>query len=580
MAIEFVQSVDASALGQGKWHAINWHTTTENVRRLQARIVKATKAGKWRKAKALQYLLTHSFSGKALAVRRVTENDGKKTAGVDKVEWDTPELKMDAVHSLKQRGYQPLPLRRLYIPKPNGKKRPLGIPTMKDRAMQALYLFALDPIAEHRADSNSYGFRRERCCADAMKAIRSAYSIPNAAEWVLEGDIRACFDKINHEWLLANVPMDKNILRKWLKSGYMEKSVFHDTDEGTPQGGIISPVLANIALDGLEQILRKKYPNSGNKALKGLNQKVNLVRYADDFVITGNSKEVLVNEVKPLVEQFLRERGLELSQEKTVITHIEDGFDFLGQNVRKFRKQKEDDTVVLIRPSNKNVQTFLDKIRTFLDANMQAAAYWTVTKLNPMIRGWANYHCHSNSKETFVKVDTLIFKALWAWARRRHPKKNQHWIAKKYFGKTGMRNWRFCGEAKDKDGQNIKNWLVIASNTPIKRHTKIKGEVNPYDPMWEVYLEERLGLKMASNLYGRRRLSNLWREQKGICPVCNQLITKLTGWHNHHIVQRVLGGSDTRENRVLLHPECHRKVHSQKLSVSKPRPVTRALPAA
>jgi RNA-directed DNA polymerase len=328
MATEVVKSVDASVLINGEWHAINWQAVSENVRRLQARIVKATKENRWRKVKSLQHLLTHSFSGKALAVRRVTENDGNKTAGVDKVLWDTPELKMDAVRSLKQRGYHPLPLRRVYIPKSNGKMRPLGIPTMKDRAMQALYLLALDPIAEHRADPHSFGFRRERCCADAMSYIHSTYSIPNAAEWVLEGDIKACFDKISHEWLLANVPMDKAILRKWLKAGYMEKSVFYDTDDGTPQGGIISPVLANIALDGLEKILRKKYPKSGARVMCGLNQKVNLVRYADDFVITSSSKTELEYEVKPLVEQFMRERGLELSQEKTVITHIEDGFAF------------------------------------------------------------------------------------------------------------------------------------------------------------------------------------------------------------------------------------------------------------
>ena len=580
MAIEFVQSVDASALIKDEWHATNWQATTENVRRLQSRIVKATKAGKWRKVKSLQHLLTHSFSGKALAVRRVTENDGKQTAGVDMVLWDTPELKRDAVRSLKRRGYKPLPLRRVYIPKSNGKRRPLGIPTMKDRAMQALYLLALDPIAEHRADPNSYGFRKERGCADAMESIHATYSIPNAAEWALEGDIKTCFDKISHEWLLANVPMDKTILRKWLKSGYMEKHAFYDTEEGTPQGGIISPVLANIALDGLERILRKKYPNSGRRATKGKNKKINLVRYADDFVITGNSKEILESEVRPLVEQFLRERGLELSPEKTVITHIESGFDFLGQNIRKFPKRTGDGTIVLTRPSNKNVQTFLGKVRRFLEAHKQAATYWMVTKLNPMIRGWANYHRHAASKETFVKVDTLLFKALWAWAKRRHPNKGKRWVADKYFGKTGLRNWRFFGATKDKDGQKITNWLVIASNTPIKRHTKIKGGVNPYDPVWEVYLEERLGLKMAANLHGRKRLSSLWREQKGTCPVCDQPITKITGWHSHHIVHHVMGGSDTRENRVLLHPECHRKVHNQKISVSKPRPQKRALQTA
>jgi RNA-directed DNA polymerase len=570
MAIEFVQSVDASVLINGAWHAINWQAVFENVRRLQARIVKATKAGKWRKVKSLQYLLTHSFSGKSLAVRRVTENDGKKTSGVDKVLWNTPELKMDAVRSLKRRGYKPLPLRRVYIPKSNGKMRPLGIPTMKDRAMQALYLSALDPIAECQADLNSYGFRRERCCADAIAQCFVTLSRGNSAQWILEGDIKGCFDNISHDWLLANVPTDKTILRKWLKSGYMDKSVFYETEDGTPQGGIISPVLSNIALDGLERRLREKYPRSGKGSEKGQEALVNLVRYADDFIITGKSKELLENEVKPLVEQFMRERGLELSQEKTAITHIEDGFDFLGQNVRKYGNK------CLIKPSKKNVKTFLDNIRAVISGNKTATAYALIKLLNPKIRGWANYHRHVVSKETFSHVDHHIFQSLWRWAKRRHPTKPRRWIRQKYFCTVGNRSWRFFGEHRDDEGQKHTNWLSTAVTTPIRRHTKVKGEANPYDPEWELYFEERLGVKMERNLLGRRRLSRIWREQKGICPVCNQLITKLTGWHLHHIVERAMGGSDSSENRVLLHPECHRQVHSQNLSVSKPRPVTGA----
>src|SRR5919108_5101418 len=234
------------------WHSMQWKPANERVRRLQARIGKATKAGKWHRVHALQHLLTHSFRGKALAIRRVTEHPGKNTPGVDRVLWNTPEKQWNAIHSLKRRGYQPRPLRRVYIPKSNGKRRPLGIPTRKDRAMQALHLLALDPIAESLADPNSYGLRKERSGADAMEQCCNALTRRPCPQWILEGDIKSCFDRISHEWLLAHIPMEKAILQQGLKAGYMEKSLFYQTADGTPQGGISSPVLANMALDGLE----------------------------------------------------------------------------------------------------------------------------------------------------------------------------------------------------------------------------------------------------------------------------------------------------------------------------------------
>jgi RNA-directed DNA polymerase len=549
------------------WHSIAWKTVYEHVRRLQARIVQATKAGKWHKVQALQHLLTHSFSGKALAVRRVTENQGKNTPGVDTVTWKDPESKGMAIHQMQQRGYKALPLRRVYIPKSNGKKRPLGIPTMQDRAMQALYLQALDPIAETLADPNSYGFRKERSCADALEQCATVLSNSTRPQWILEGDIQSCFDKISHPWLLSHIPMEKTILNKWLKAGYMDKSVLYPTENGTPQGGISSPVLANMALDGLERILRKKYPKSGLKALKGMNKQVNLVRYCDDFIITGISQEILETEVKPLVTEFLRERGLELSEEKTKITHIEDGFDFLGQHVRKYNGK------LLTRPSKKNVKAFLADIRKVIKDNKQATAYGLIATLNPKIRGWANFHRHAAAKETFAHVDTAIFKTLWRWARRRHPTKGKQWVKDQYFGRSGNRNWRFFGTAKDKDGKTIRNLLSLAAATPVTRYIKIKGECNPYDPVWELYLETRLGVKMEKTLQGKRRLMYLWKEQGGICPICNQPITHVTGWHNHHIVYKTHGGADSAENRVLIHPNCHRQVHAKGLTVSKPRPV-------
>jgi RNA-directed DNA polymerase len=359
--------------------------------------------------------------------------------------------------------------------------------------------------------------------------------------------------------------MDKAILRKWLKAGYLEKHAFYSTDDGTPQGGVLSPVLANLALDGLEPLLRKHFPSQGWNKPK---DKVNLVRYADDFLITGASKELLEQEVKPVVEQFLAERGLELSPEKTRITHIEDGFDFLGQNVRKYSGGK----VLLITPSKKNVKAFLDKVRGTIRRYRGAPAAALISRLNPLIRGWANYHQHVVSKRTFSKVDDAINPALWRGALWSHGNKGKRWISRQYWKPDERRNWVFTGEYVGEHGEPRTIRLLKASQTPIKRHVKIKPEANPYDPEWEVYIEERLGVKMAANLRGRRTLNFLWRQQGGICPVCKQPITRLTGWHNHHIIWRSRGGGDHVANRVLLHPTCHRKAHSLGLLVVKPRP--------
>jgi RNA-directed DNA polymerase len=560
-------AVGAVSSDAAEWYAINWPTIRRNVRRLQVRIVQATKAGRWGKVKALQRLLTCSYSGKVLAVRRVTENSGKRTPGVDREIWDTPEKKIQAVYALKRRGYQPQPLRRVYIPKSDGKTmRPLGIPTMKDRAQQALYLLALDPVVETKADRNSYGFRQQRSCADAIGQCFIALGSANP-QWILEADIKSCFDRISQDWLLDHVPMDRVILKKWLTSGYMEKHVLHETTEGTPQGGIISPALANCALDGLERLLKEEYPTGTRlKSVGGEKPCVNLIRYADDFVITGRTKELLEEEVKSLVEQFLRERGLELSSTKTVITHVKSGFDFLGQNVRRYPSGK-----LLIKPSKKNIKTFLDGIRRTIKAALGMSAADLIKELNPEIRGWANYHRHVVSKRTFNHVDYVIFHRLWRWARRRHQNKNPSWLKSKYFERYRGRDWNFFGETCDDEGTPNKVWLLSASRTPIKRHIKVKSDANPYDPAYETYFEKREGDHMSETFRGTRTLRFLWHEQAGLCAVCNERITRITGWRLHYCVSRVLGGSTSAENRVLLHPECHDKVHRQHLSVSKPR---------
>jgi RNA-directed DNA polymerase len=549
---------DAPSHDKGTWHDIDWRNVHQNVRRLQTRIVKATQAGKWRKVQALQHLLTHSFSGKALAVKRVTENQGKRTAGVDGKIWSTPASKFRAIKTLQQHGYRAQPLRRVYIPKKKG-RRPLSIPTMKDRAMQALYKLALDPIAETLGDPNSYGFRKARAAADAIEQCFNVFGQKNSALWILEGDIKSCFDTISHKWLLEHIPIEKPILRQWLKAGFMSKGVLHPTGEGTPQGGIASPVLANMALDGLEAELRRHFPRH-----KG--QSVHLVRYADDFIITARRKAMLENEVKPLVERFLRERGLALSQEKTQITHIEDGFDFLSQNVRKYNGK------LLIRPSKESVRTFLNKVRGRIKANKHVTAGQLIAMLNPLIRGWANYHCHVVSKKAFSYAEYHIFWAVWRWARHRHPRKSANWVKKKYFPPWGRRNWHFAGVVKDREGKPQTIRLVPLARIPIRRHRKVRANANPYDPAWETYFEKHLATKMMATLEGKNDLRRLWFEQNGVCPVCRQKITQNTGWHSHHVVWWAYGGGDGLSNRVLLHPNCHRQVHSRGLYVEKPRP--------
>lgn len=480
-------SMCASSGKASRWEQINWHKCERQVGRLQARIVKATREGRWGKVTALQRLLTHSFSGKALAVKRVTENQGKRTPGVDSVSWTTPAARLKAIGSLRSRGYRPLPLRRVYIPKANGKQRPLGIPTMKDRAMQALYLLALEPVAETTADPNSYGFRAKRSTADALQQCFNTLCRGCSPQWVLEGDIKGCFDHISHQWMLQHVPTDVTVLQKWLKAGYVENRSLFPTEAGTPQGGIISPTLANITLDGLEKLLAEHFPREKWKDGKRWTPKVNLVRYADDFIITGDSKELLENEVRPLVEQFLKERGLTLSADKTRITHINEGFDFLGQNLRKYNDKP------LVKPSQKNTHAFLEKVREIIDTNKSISQTLLIGLLNPVIRGWANYHRHCAAKETFDRMDHEIWRALWQWARRRHPKKSRDWVKKRCFPTLRNRAWTFATKTghQTPEGKPIWTRLVYAGETKIRRHIKIRKVANPFDPQWKSYFLKR-----------------------------------------------------------------------------------------
>ena len=487
------QSMCAASGPEAQWVQIDWAQCELKVRRLQERIVKATQEGRHGKVKALQWLLTHSFHGRALAVKRVTHNQGKNTPGVDGAIWSTLASRYKAIDTLRRRGYQPQPLRRVYIPKSNGKLRPLGIPTMKDRAMQALYLLALLPVAETTADPNSYGFRPKRSTADAIEQCFTVLARKIGPQWVLEGDIRGCFDNISHAWMLTHIPTDKEVLKKWLKAGFMENRTLFPTEAVTPQGGIISPTLANLTLDGLERLLKETFRK---KVIRGqcYRPKVNFVRYADDFIITGRSKELLEDEVKPLVEQFMSERGLQLSPEKTCITHIEQGFDFLGQNLRKYGGK------LLITPSKKNMHAFLKKVRDTIRSNRAAKQENMIRLLNPIIRGWAYYHRHIEAGSAYRKVRMALWYSLWRWATRRHPKKSSSWKLHRYWDCFEQRKWYFAALASS-HAQRSRPYvvrLVDPTDIAIRRYVKVKSDANPFDSLWRGYFESRKRFRGAN----------------------------------------------------------------------------------
>ncbi|MBA2651481.1 MAG: group II intron reverse transcriptase/maturase [Tatlockia sp.] len=450
------------------------------VLRLQIRIAKAEREGRPGKVKALQRLLTTSFYGRYLAVKRVTSSKGKNTLGVDGVILRTPGQKFKAVNELKRMGYTPSPLRRIHIPKKSGKLRPLSIPTLKDRCMQAIWHAALVPVAEERADKNAYGFRPKRSTHDAIEQCFIALSRKRSATLVLEGDIKACFDRIDHNWLLKNIPMDKTILKKFLKAGFMENEKCYPTDFGVPQGGVISTTLAVMALSGIESKLVSTSSRQRNK------EKINIIAYADDFVVTAASEQLLKEKVIPTLMVALKEVGLELSPEKTRITSIEKGFDFLGFNIRKYRCGK-----LLIKPSKANIKSFLKEIKGIIRTSGSLTTETLIHRLNQKITGWTNYYRSVVSSKVFSKVDSEIFLALNRWVLKRHPTKGTRWITEKYYTSVKGNRWRFHCVVKDKEGKEKNLYLKQATDTHIRRHTKIKAEANPFDPRFKEYFKER-----------------------------------------------------------------------------------------
>ena len=540
-----------------EWKDLNWRQLEKVTFKLQKRIFQASERGDVKAVRKLQKTLIKSWSAKCIAVRRVTQdNQGKNTAGVDGVKTLTPKHRINLVGKLKLTG-KAKPTRRVNIPKPGTTEtRPLGIPTINDRALQALVKLALEPEWEAKFEPNSYGFRPGRSCHDAIGAIY--LSIRQKAKYVLDADIAKCFDRIDHKALLSKIhtyPTLNRQLKTWLKAGYCVGNELFPTNEGTPQGGVISPLLANIALHGMEERV-KQYAET-LKGQKALNRSaLSLIRYADDFVIIHEDLNV-VKKCQEIIAEWLSDMGLELKPSKTKLTHTlieidgNVGFQFLGFHVQQHKtgayrcSNGSNGTLLgfntLITPSKAKVKTHLAKIAEVIDTHKTAPQAALISKLNPIIRGWSNYYSTVVSKATFSKADYSVYDKLRAWARTRG-KGNIN--KDKYWRTVGDRNWCFSTE------NGIK--LTLHSDTPIVRHIKVKGVASPFDGNWTYWSKRRGEYPETPN-----RVASLIKRQKGICPHCGLYFTSTDIVEVDHIKPTSLGGKDTYDNLQLLHKHCH-----------------------
>jgi RNA-directed DNA polymerase len=540
------------------WDQIDWAHCTGYVRKLRQAIFRATREGDLPKVRTLQRIMLRSHENRCLAVRRVTqENRGKYTPGVDRVTVKTPKARGELVDTLaNHEPWKPLPARRVYIPKANGKQRPLGIPAVIDRCLQAIVKNALEPFWEAKFEDSSYGFRPGRGCHDAVERIYNLASAKGNRRWVLDADIRGAFDNIDHGKLLeliGNFPA-RELVRQWLKAGYLEDGVFHDTEAGTPQGGVISPLLANIAFHGMEEALRVKFTLRKGRSYGTELRKtsVGLVRYADDFVVFCHTQEE-AEQVKAKLKTWFAERGLTFSEEKTRIVNLYEGFDFLGFNVRQYKvTNSKSGYRLLIKPSKAKMKEMGRRLKATFRRWRGFQVDNLIMDLNPVIRGWANYFRTGVAARVFERLDHYCFKLQRRWVGRKHPQKNWGWRKRRYWGNF-VKGYQWCFGRKDL-------YLLMFGSFPIERHTMVRRFASWDDPDLQGYWDERKVREIERKLTVFKR--KVAKQQGYVCPVCKEHLANDEELHQHHLKPKAEGGRNNLANLVLVHMYCHQATHA------------------